>query len=124
LKLRRFADGSGELIAYQRPDTSGPTGSRYVLSPIPDPDSCSRALAAVLGVRGVVRKVRTLYLAGRTRIHMDDVEGLGHFVELEVVLAPDEPEGEGIREAHRLMGDLGIREEDLLREAYIDLLDR
>ena len=51
-----------------------------------DPESLKSTLSLALGVRGVVRKTRYLYLVGQTRIHLDDVEGLGHFMELEVVM--------------------------------------
>jgi predicted adenylyl cyclase CyaB len=120
LKLRKFDDTSGELIGYTRPDAEGPKTSQYSLHPTGDPDGLRDLLAATLGVRGVVRKRRVLYLVGRTRVHLDRVEGLGDFVELEVVLEPDATEEDGTREAHDLMAALGIRE--LVRGAYIDLL--
>ena len=44
LKLRRFADGSGELIYYERDDTEGPKGSFYLVTPQSDPDSIQGAL--------------------------------------------------------------------------------
>jgi predicted adenylyl cyclase CyaB len=69
-----------------------------------------------------VIKERTVYIAGRTRIHLDRVEGLGQFVELEVVLEADESEAAGRREAEELMGKLHIRPEDLVECAYADLL--
>lgn len=74
-------------------------------------------------MRGVVRKVRRLYLAGQTRIHLDDVEGLGHFMELEVVLRPGQSEAEGQTIAKTLMEKLGVIESDLLECAYMDLLE-
>jgi predicted adenylyl cyclase CyaB len=73
---------------------------------------------------GRVRKQRLVYLVGRTRVHIDEVEGLGSFVELEVVLADDEPAEAGEVEAHRLMQALGIQECDLLAVSYLDLLNQ
>lgn len=123
LKLRVFQDGSGELIAYQRPDRLEPTGSEYTIFPAPEPALLHEALASALGVRGVVRKSRTLYLAGQTRIHLDRVERLGAFAELEVVLAPGESPEAGREIADRLMAELGIAASDLVEPAYIDLLE-
>lgn len=122
LKLRRFADGSGELIAYQRADESGPKTSDYQLVACADPEGLAAALSTALGVLGEVRKQRTLWLAARTRIHLDEVADLGHFVELEVVLADGEATADGELEAARLMSSLGIDEESLVAAAYIDLL--
>jgi predicted adenylyl cyclase CyaB len=76
------------------------------------------------GEAGRVRKQRTLFLAGRTRIHLDRVEGLGSFLELEVVLADDEPPAKGIAEAHRLMEQLGVASTQLVEGAYVDLLSK
>jgi predicted adenylyl cyclase CyaB len=63
------------------------------------------------------------HLAGRTRIHLDHVEGLGDFIELEVVLRPDEETASGVREARELMARLEIAEDDLVEAAYVDLLE-
>ena len=88
LKLRQLATDRGELIHYQRPDRDGPKVSSFVIAPTTDPGALRDALTRALGSSGRVRKRRRLYLAGRTRIHLDRVEGLGDFVELEVVLGP------------------------------------
>lgn len=123
LKIRAFADGTGELISYQRPDAEGPKTSNYAIAPTPDAGALLDVLAAALSVRGVVRKKRMLLLAGRTRIHLDEVEGLGSFMELEVVLTEgDDPKG-GAREAADLMKKLGIMPTDLVCGAYIDLME-
>ena len=103
LKLRDFGDGHGELIRYQRPDACGPKISDYAISRTEDPGGLTNLLAAALPVIGVVIKKRTLFLAGRTRIHFDEVEGLGLFMELEVVLAEGDSPEEGESETHRLM---------------------
>jgi predicted adenylyl cyclase CyaB len=122
LKVRRFGDGSGELIAYARPDQPGPKTSNYTRVACADADRLVRALAAALPIRGVVTKRREVFLIGRTRVHLDDVDSLGTFVELEVVLADDESIEDGERTALDLIGRLALAEADLIAPAYIDLL--
>jgi predicted adenylyl cyclase CyaB len=124
LKVREFADGTGELISYHRPDAEGPKTSSYAISRTADAGVLRDVLAAVLPVRGVVRKKRLLLLAGRTRIHLDEVEGLGSFMELEVVLAEGDDQDGGEREAADLMERLGVTSGNLVSGAYIDLLER
>ncbi|GAP34766.1 class IV adenylate cyclase [Piscinibacter sakaiensis] len=122
LKLRAFSAEAGELIFYRRADSAGPKASHYVRSPSAAPDSLREALAQALGPAGRVVKQRRLYLVGRTRVHLDRVEGLGSFMELEVVLRDDEPEAAGVAEAQALMARLGIAPEQLVEGAYVDLL--
>jgi adenylate cyclase len=122
LKLRELAPDRGELIHYDRPDQGGPKLSRYVIAPTSDPAALREALARACGVTGRVRKQRRLYLAGRTRIHLDRVEGLGDFLELEVVLAADDDLAGGEAEARRIMDALGVAESDLVEGAYVDLI--
>jgi predicted adenylyl cyclase CyaB len=124
LKLRRFDDGQrAELIFYQRDDRDGPKVSFYQKSPVSDPDAMQALLAAALKVRGIVAKERTVYLVGRTRIHLDQVDSLGSFLELEVVLGQDEDEASGHREAREMFEKLGVSERDLVSLSYVDLLD-
>lgn len=122
LKLRAFSAVDGELIFYRRADQAGPKESFYVRSPSPAPDSLREALTLAYGACGRVRKRRTLYLVGRTRVHLDDVEGLGPFLELEVVLRDGEPARSGEDEARQLMQQLGIAATQLVEDAYVDLL--
>lgn len=122
LKLRTFADGTGELIFYQRPDSAGPKESFYVKTPTHDPQGLRQTLTRAWGQAGRVRKHRTLYLAGRTRIHLDRVEGLGDFLELEVVLNEGEASAVGVAEAETLLARLGIGPQQLITTAYVDLL--
>ena len=121
IKLRAFSAAEGQLIFYQRPNETGPKESSYIISPIAAPNSLREALSLAYGQVGRVRKHRTLYLAGRTRVHLDRVEGLGQFVELEVVLCDGEDTTRGIEE-QRLMTLLGISSTQLLDGAYVDLL--
>lgn len=122
LKLRQFDDGTGQLIFYKRSDQHGPKESFYVLSATSSPDSLREALALAYGVLGRVRKQRLLYLVGRTRVHLDNVEGLGEFLELEVVLKEGESTHDGNEEAEFLMTQLGIQDTQLIEGAYLDLL--
>ena len=122
LKLRAFSNSAGELIFYQRSNESGPKESFYVRTPTATPDSLRETLALAYGVVGRVRKHRTLFLAGRTRIHLDRVEDLGDFLELEVVLDDEESRESGVREAERLMQQLGVAPSQLIDRAYVDLL--
>jgi len=124
LKLRQFPEGPAELIRYQRADTAGPKTSNYDIFRTDDGQALHGILTAALGIRGEVTKVRTLVMVGRTRIHLDEVEGLGSFLELEVVLAEGEHEAAGQAEADVLMEKLGIGPDDLVTGAYIDLLDK
>jgi predicted adenylyl cyclase CyaB len=122
LKLRVFADGSAELISYLRNDVGGPRESRFAKAPVSDPAALAAVLDDALGTAGAVRKQRFLYRRGRTRIHLDEVEGLGCFLELEVELADGQAAAEGERTARVLMEELGIGEDDLVATAYVDLL--
>jgi len=123
LKLRRFAGcPQAELIYYERLELSGPKESRYIVHPTADPEGLREVLAAAFEIRGVVRKRRAVYLIGQTRVHLDQVEGLGEFVELEVVLRPEQDSSEGVTLAHELMAKIGISPNQLVDRAYVDLL--
>jgi len=126
LILRQVAHGRGELIYYQRPDQQGPKLSEYSITPISTPALLCETLAQALGVSGELRKRRWMFHANEwhshTRIHFDEVKGLGRFIELEVVLAPGQPPEEGEKIARRFRGALDIRDEDLIDCAYVDLM--
>jgi len=122
LKLRDLGDGRGELIHYERPDVSGPKCSHYRVYPTRDPESLCALLGGALGVVGTVQKTRRLYWYGPTRIHLDEVAGLSHFLELEVVLRAGQSASEGKRLADELLTRLEIAQDDLVAGAYLDLL--
>jgi adenylate cyclase class IV len=122
LKLRRFADGTAELIHYRRADGTEARASDYVRAPVPDAAALHEALARALGVGHRVRKQRFLLLRGATRIHLDRVEGLGDFIELEVVLREGQSDAEGAAIAEALMADLGLQHAPRVAGAYADLL--
>ncbi|KYM97948.1 PREDICTED: uncharacterized protein LOC108777862 [Cyphomyrmex costatus] len=125
LKLRKFKDGTAELILYKRPDVSGPKLSTYdkVLLNSDIVESIGHILTQSNGVLGVVKKTRLLFIVGQTRVHIDKVDGLGNFIELEVVLKEDQDIITGQKIADDLMQALFIKKDDLIAEAYIDLLN-
>lgn len=131
LKLRQISqprtDGTwsstAELIAYDRPDVVGARVSTYRREPVDDPESRAQALIAEHGLRGVVAKRRELWLLDRTRIHLDDVDGLGTFVELETV-AGGAVAGPADWAQHDAVADaLGLDLSTALASSYIDLVD-
>jgi len=122
LKLRVEAADAGELIYYERADATHVRTSEYSRVPTSAPAALAAVLGKALGVRGIVRKQRTLYLIGRTRIHFDDVEGVGRFLEIEVVLGPDASVAAAEAEAQALCAALKVDAGDIVAGAYIDLL--
>lgn len=123
LKLRVLSENKGQLIYYTRPDQEGPKRSHYHISHTSDPENLKRVLEFAYGIRGVVRKTRYLYLVGQTRVHLDEVEGLGQYMELEVVMQEGQSDAEGQAIAEALMASLGVERSELLEDAYMDLLE-
>ncbi|XP_012525439.1 uncharacterized protein LOC105830585 [Monomorium pharaonis] len=125
LKLRKFKDGTAELILYKRPDVPGPKLSTYDKVTLNSDivESITDILSRSIGVLGVVKKTRLLYMIEQTRVHIDEVDGLGNFLELEVVLQKDQDVETGQKIAYDLMRTLFVKEDDLIAEAYIDLLN-
>ena len=122
LKLRSLSARRGELIYYQRADTTQPVQSRYYRLPIVFfPHLVKGVCSVILGVKGVVRKQRTLYLIGATRVHLDQVEGLGDFIELEVPVTDEESAKGAEAVATEMMEALSIGGGDLVSGAYVDL---
>lgn len=124
LKLRVLAPDRGELIRYERSDVADARCSRYLIARTSDPHALKEILTKALDIVGVVKKTRTLYMIGQTRVHIDEVERLGTFLELEVVLRDRQTEAEGKTIAENLMAELGIDKRQLIPAAYVDLLRR
>lgn len=122
LKLREVPERPAQLIYYEREDKGGPKASNYFIFNTPDAGDLKDVLGRALGLKGTIRKVRRLYMVGQTRVHVDEVDGLGAFMELEVVMRDGQSETEGQRIAADLMRLLGVKESDLVETAYMDLL--
>jgi adenylate cyclase class 2 len=119
LKLRVVNGKSAELIGYERGEEEDERWSTYEKTAVSDPVQIHSILSTVLGIRVVVRKRRELYWYEGARIHLDDVEGLGTFLEFEV------PSG-GNRAAEETMKSLrekfGIRPSQVFRRSYADMI--
>jgi len=126
LKLRRESVDGGawraSLISYQRTLADAPEPSDIRLVQVEDGDGLVDLLSHALPVLAIVRKTRELYFSGQTRIHLDDVERLGPFVELEVVLVENQSEADGRRVADRLLERLALCDAKPQRASYRDLL--
>jgi cytidine deaminase len=123
LKLREDPSRGAELIAYRRPDDPEVTVSSYLLAPVSAPAQLSEALSAALGdPLVVVSKQRRLLLWEGVRIHLDDVEGLGTFIEFEAVLPDAGDPASAQTKVERLRDALEISDDALVAGGYADLL--
>lgn len=121
VKLREQTPGDDELIAYRRPDDDEARVSEYLRVPVPDAGALREALEAAYGTSVVVAKLRRLLLWENVRIHLDDVEGLGSYVELEGLVDGDD-DGPARGRVERLRRELAIDDADLIAGSYSDLL--
>jgi predicted adenylyl cyclase CyaB len=120
LKLRQ-GNIENALIFYERPDVAAPRKSRAVTQPVSSDHSLREILSASLGVLTEVSKTRESYLLGHTKIHLDQVEKLGAFVEIEIPHPDGTDEAVLQEECHRMTRLLGLREADFCAVSYSDL---
>jgi homotetrameric cytidine deaminase len=121
LKLRIQDDGA-QLIGYGRADAATARLSAYHLADVPDPDATIAALDATLGITVQVVKRRHLLLWRDVRIHLDDVDELGRWVELEAVAPPESDLGGEHAKIAELREVLGIRDDRIVAEGYAAIL--
>jgi len=118
VKLRTVAGRAAELITYARPEVDGVRVSTYEVTPVRD--------GACLVPKGrpkiLVRKRREVLLLDNVRVHLDDVDHLGTFLELEAVVDAAHDEAACRRQVDQLSAALGLRHDQMLRESYADLL--
>ena len=114
--------GESQLIAYRRPDRADVRASDYHLVPVPDAGALKSALSSALGVRGVVRKRRVVFMYHNVRIHLDEIEGLGTFLELEAVVSEGADENLCKSRLETLCRLLGLTPGEGIGGSYADLL--
>ena len=126
LKLREQETGGSplwdELIEYSRADSTDPRTSTYRRVPVADVAPLRDALDAAYGTLGTVTKKRRVLLWEGVRIHLDEVEGLGSFLELEAVAELDSDLSAEHEKVERLRAELGIEDDDLIATSYSDLV--
>lgn len=123
LKLRETSVSTrSELIGYDREDTATEKLSSYRLLPVEQSTVAKELLSDALGIRCIVKKVRQIWLVDSTRIHLDEVENLGDFLEIEVVLTPAQTEAEGHEIASFWRQAFSITDNDLIAASYSELI--
>jgi adenylate cyclase class 2 len=122
LKLREESPGSAHLIQFERVDEPQQRESRYRIIGIEDGAQLRAALQSALGVSVVVAKRRRLRVWRDVRIHLDEVDGLGTFIELEAVAAPDSDLTREHALIEELRGAFAISDDRLVSRGYAALL--
>lgn len=124
LKLREEHPGRPHLIQFERANEPQQRESQYRLVDLDDGDALRAALTAAIGTSVTVCKKRRLFLWQQVRIHLDTVERLGSFIELEAVAPPDS----NLTEEHTLIQTLrerfAIHDERLIALGYAEQLLR
>jgi adenylate cyclase, class 2 len=121
LKLREM-EGKAQLIAYERPDDVGHRTSSYRIVEVENAGGLRNALADALGIQAVVAKKRLLFIWENVRIHLDDVEGLGNFIEFEAVAPPESDLSAETERVRFLREKIEIAGTDLIDVSYCDLI--
>ena len=121
LKLREQPDGAW-LIHYRRDDQQELQVSDYTIVSVSDPTAVRAMLGDALGILAEVRKERTLMMRGNVRLHLDRVEGLGAFGEIEAVMADSDSPQAFHDEVAGILEDLSIAASDLIERSYFELL--
>lgn len=122
LKLRQGGHVPAQLIWYRRADRQDARASDYRLVPISNPETLKGALEAALGVWCIVRKRREIYLFQSVRIHLDEVENLGTFLEFEAVVSHGIDDQAARAQLADLSQRFAISSTDLVAVSYSDLL--
>ncbi len=122
LKLREIEGRTAQLISYSRPDESASKASDYLLVDVTIPARLKLRAASALGILAIVEKRREIFLHHNVRIHLDEVTGLGTFLEFESVLNPEIDDVAGRAQVAKLQLVFGIADSDLIAESYSDML--
>ncbi|MBN2579886.1 MAG: class IV adenylate cyclase [Pirellulales bacterium] len=123
LKLREIEGLVAQLIWYDRPDELQASPSDYLLVPVERPEELKNLLTAAHGVRVVVKKRREIFMVCNVRVHLDQVEGLGAFLEFEAVLSPEADETPSRKVLDYLREQFGVTDDTLLPGSYAEMLE-
>lgn len=123
LKLRQ-GNIENSLIFYHRPDQEGPKQSDFSLSKVTDGSATEQLLEKALGIKVVVEKNRKIFFIDNVKFHLDEVPGLGSFVEIEAGNLSDPAKTiEVLRDqCDYYMKAFDISEKDLIHHSYSDMI--
>lgn len=122
LKLRQ-GNIETNLIWYQRNNQTGPKQSDFLLTPVADANTLKQTLANALGVKVAVVKKREIYFIGNVKFHIDELEDLGTFVEIEASNKTEDLPVEKLKEqCEYYRKAFEILDDDLLQNSYSDML--
>lgn len=122
LKFREINDKEFQLIPYKKDYSSGPMRSLYSVLPTDEPKVVKELLDQLLGTLFVIDKRREVFLVGNVRVHLDEVKGLGQFLEFEAVYSEDTAEAKAVevQKVQELMQEFGVDRADLMDRSYVD----
>ena len=122
LKLRE-GNIENNLIAYNRKNEAGPKQSNFSLAAIADPAALKSVLQQALPLKVVVRKRREIYYIDNVKFHIDEVDGLGAFVEIEAGNKIVDLPVEKLRaQCDYYIDKFRIAQSDLIDRSYSDML--
>jgi len=125
LKLRQ-GNIENNLIFYNRNNQKGPKQSDFHLAAVTEPLELENLLTEALGIKAIVEKKRKIFFLDNIKVHLDEVSGLGSFVEIEVsnIFNPKIPIETLHQQCTELMHQLNIKEEDLITNSYSDMFTK
>ena len=122
LKLREINKTQFEIILYFRNSLFWPKKSKYYRFKINNLCRTKKILGFFLWIKWIVKKQRKLFYTNQTRIHIDNVESLGDFIELEVEMKDNESIQSGVDIANNLIDYFWIKSKSLIEKSYLDIL--
>jgi len=122
LKLRE-GNIENNLIFYERDNEAGPKNSSFNLVKIEDAKGLKEVLSKSSGVKVVVKKKREIYYIGNVKFHIDDVPGLGSFIEIEAGnIVADLTRQQLKEQCDFYVAKFGLKPEDMIAVSYSDML--
>jgi len=121
LKLREEESGAC-LIFYGREDVKGLKLSNYEIVAVPEPEKMREMMTRALGVLAVVKKTRTVLMRDNVRLHLDSIDGLGDFGEIEAVLEEGTSQETSRAAVEQLLSAFDISRRKLIDASYYEML--
>lgn len=122
LKLRE-GNIENSLIYYERPDQPGMKQSNFTLVKIEDAKGLKSVLTSSLGIKTIVHKSREIYYIDNVKFHIDEVNGLGSFVEIEAGnMLADLSKAELEAQCAYYLELFGIESGSLIEYSYSDMI--